>query len=225
MTTTQMIEPEAKVKGQVYLPEHMKLDRKLHIAPVKIRARNDKDRELFIEHRVGIETTYTKQDILKFAGYEKAYFDTCLKLERKFGAGKEFDDISSKIHAGLLRKVASLVDQEKRHLKKFYISQGIQPLCGFAPVPGKRASAFAIFGFVDAVTKIALVGDVNDIALYSEASAACSQSIANKHRETMQVARQLLKLGVNKDIANRMNLVLNGEATKAGLLEYQESKK
>jgi len=223
----QTIEPEvkAKMRGQVAFPEHMKFDRKLHIAPVKVRSKTDRERELFIEHRIGIEVTYTKQDIFKFMGYEKAYFDTCIKLEKKFGAGKLFDDFSQQSYSTLMRKVSGVTTHEKKHLKKFYASQGIQPLSGFAPVPGRRESAFAIFGFVDAVTKTLVLGDVSDIALYGESTVIWSKSIADKHKETLQVVRQLLKLGVNKDIANRLNLVLAGDVSKAGLLEYQESKK
>lgn len=201
------------------------MEKLFRIDPITVRAKDGSDTKLIIEHRVGSQlATFGRADLFKRVGLEAEYFDTCLKLEKKFRDRDLFNKLSDKILSGEKRKLDGWIRNYKHYLELFYKDQGLLPLVGFVPVPAKNGEVETVL-FIQAMVSIEtsklMVGEVNDLALWSEATAVWSKPIADKHNDAIKVAKMILKLPhVNKDIQSRMSLVVSGDVSRAGLLEY-----
>ena len=203
----------------------MRLDKKFRVPPVNIRTR-DRDRTIVIEHRLGAKGgAFSRKDLFKSTGLEAEFGKTCTKLSGKFRDREIFDNLCHRIHQGEMQKLNNWVSSYKKYLNNFYLGQRLKPLVGFLPYADKRDPVMVIAGFRDLETHAPVAGDLADISLFLESEAIHSKAIHDHYREIVQIAKTLLKLpDVNKDIQGRMSLVIDGEVTKAGLIEYQTRK-
>jgi len=203
-----------------------KLDRLFRIDPINRQSKDEAGRRILLEHRVGPATIFTKGDLLKRTGLEKEYFDTCLRLERKFRDRDAFDKLCEQVFRGTKAKLNGWLRSYRGWMRRYYAGQNIQPLMVFVPKVGHDDHVVYIQAFVDLKTSKLVAGELSDLALWAETTAVWTQNAAERYADAVQVAKNILRLpGVNPDMKSRMNLLVNGECSRKLLLEHREDKK
>ena len=192
---------------------HQCLTKEFHIPPTYVKAKDGSGRKFLVEHRIGKEAgSYSVQDIMKRLKIDDELHTICQEWQRTIrGNPKRLQQALRMERKRAEARSRNAVSAFSRHLAKHYEDQGLKPLMSFVPTDEHESGVY-IQGLVDN-TGTPVVGDAQDVALWSEQNYAGTRNAAIKNKEACVVARRLLNLpGVNDDLKERLNRVLSGEA-------------
>jgi len=198
-----------------------------HVEPREVVAKDGSGMKYMPEHRVGPNAgAFTRAEMWKKGKFEKEYFDRTISLEKKFTDAALKLELANTIEGGLQRRLGGYIRQYKQYLAKFYRDQALVPMMAFVPLAIKGDNCFYLQGFYNAKTLKPVIGDVKDWALWTEAQAAWTRPIAETYDTTVAVAKMILKLPhLNKDIQNRLGMVVSGTMDRTALLEHLKNPK
>jgi len=202
----------------------MKIVNKFLIPPKEVGLKGPRDgQKIVCEVRMGWKGgALTRDEAFKLIGYEKRYFDRAMMYEKKFGAGSPMSkEAADNVEDKLWNQLNRLFPQVRSRLNHLVKSDKVVVMAAFVPMAIKGGNAFFVQGLKDIDSGKPVLGDPNDWALWSEATATFTKPMKDKYDEAIVVAKHILKLPhVSKDIQQRMSMVVDGEATRAGLLEH-----
>lgn len=204
------------------------MDKLFRIPPVRRTAKNGSGRVIVVEHRVGREAIFfTQEMLLRKTGLESEYSVRYRSLDRRITNKRELEDVAKSMWKSYKITLRNMIHAARKHWNNVYEPQGAMVRATYVPVDEKGTLGFYIQGIVDAKTRELLVGDPEDVALWSEVTAIRERSHVNSWEDAMASAKALLKLpSINKDLQARMKLVLTGDVpmSVSGLIGQTEAK-
>lgn len=190
-----------------------RLDKLFRIPPRTCEAKDGSGRSVIIEHRVGRAAgAFTSAQLMAKLGLDSEWIQSCSRMERRLTDRKEFDDFSDRFYKTQKQKLSTAISGYRNKLEKFYRTQGIKPVFTFVPISDKERGLY-IQSFMDIQNQKLVQGDVADHSSSVKEVSDRTYPMAKKHEEMRRAAKQILTIkGVNKDIAARMERIVNGEA-------------
>lgn len=202
----------------------MKIVNKFLIPPKEVTLKGTRDgQKIVCEVRMGWKGgAITRDEAFKLIGYEKRYFDRAMMYEKKFGAGSPMSkEAADNVEDKLWNQLSRLFPQVRGRLNHLLKGDKVETMAAFVPLAIKGGNAFFVQGLMDIESGKPVLGDPNDWALWAEATATFTKPMKDRYDAAIVVAKHVLKLPhVSKEVQQRMSMVVDGETSRANLLEH-----